>query len=548
MAKHRVRKPKQSPQSVSRKPERSPTPDIEDSTPDQGKMSVEHLHRLVGNAAVQRLMSGGQLQLTSPSHFLLNKPRPKSIQRTINSPRFSGNEDIKKADEGKDYIKFGDKGQEVVRIQQALVDAGYKLPKFGVDGDFRDETKAAVIQFQKDQGFSKEDQDGVVGPQTMTALSKHFEGYKVEAVVAKGQTSPTKPTNTEFALGSAPPELLTGTRSLSADDKAAVTQAISTEQTVDPKTGKLPTFKKDNPAPGYEARVRKAVNDEIDQQFNSMAKGKADLRKDSKNLHDWSDFKGPSDQAKDVTDKVFGNYAQRPALTPGVNLFDRWETIENQIKADPSRTKGMAEWRVRKIVEESDGDVAQIDKEHGAIQSRPEENKIIEDIIKDIAAKREAELVEIHKGWPGSAGNGSIQMQRFKATTDAGRRKNMWRIFATIIHEYIHLLEHSNHVKYREGLDDQKGGKVLREGVPDYFKNVVWNDINFSDMALHKAVEGPYHDPANPTDPKDIKFGGKYGEAEGAERMAGIVGVRNVMAAFFLGHVDLIGGPSGKVP
>ena len=73
-------------------------------------------------------------------------------------------------------------------------------------------------------------------------------------------------------------------------------------------------------------------------------------------------------------------------------------------------------------------------------------------------------------------------------------------------------------------------------------------NVNFGDAGLQKEVEGPYHDPAHPTDPKAIVFGGKYGEAEGAERMAGIVGIRNVMAAFFLGRVDLIGGPAGLVP
>ena len=417
-----------------------------------------------------------------------------------------------------------------------------------MDGNFKSETKAAVIQFQKDQGFKKSEQDGIVGPQTMTALSKHFEGYKVEAAVAKGQTSATKPTDKEFAVGSAPKELLEDTRALSAEDKAEVTEAITTENLIDPTTGKPPVFDKDNPAPGYAARIRGKVNEIVDSQYKRFAKDKADQRKDPKNLHDWSDFKGPSEKAKEATDKVFGNYAVRPALKPGVNLFDRWEVEEKKMSKDPAYATRQAYWRVQKILEDSDGPIATIDKEHGAIQSRATEKAIIDKIKDDIVAKREAELIEIHKGWPGAAGGGNVFMQRYKAATDKERRERMWSNFATIIHEYIHLLEHSNHVNYREGLSDQKGGKVLREGVPDYFKNIVWNDIDLSDIALHKAVEGPYHDPADPTDPAAISFGGKYGEANEAEQMAGIVGVRNVMAAFFLGHVDLIGGPSGKVP
>ncbi len=39
--------------------------------------------------------------------------------------------------------------ERVKTIQQALIDKGYKLPKWGVDGDFGKETKAAVNEFQK---------------------------------------------------------------------------------------------------------------------------------------------------------------------------------------------------------------------------------------------------------------------------------------------------------------------------------------------------------------------------------------------------------------
>ena len=43
----------------------------------------------------------------------------------------------------------GRSGADVEGLQKALIAAGYKLPKFGADGDFGEETKTAVIAYQK---------------------------------------------------------------------------------------------------------------------------------------------------------------------------------------------------------------------------------------------------------------------------------------------------------------------------------------------------------------------------------------------------------------
>jgi peptidoglycan hydrolase-like protein with peptidoglycan-binding domain len=56
----------------------------------------------------------------------------------------------------------------VVLVQQALIDSGYKLPKFGPDGNYGGETAAAVSKFKADRGVQPS--DGVVGPKTMGHL------------------------------------------------------------------------------------------------------------------------------------------------------------------------------------------------------------------------------------------------------------------------------------------------------------------------------------------------------------------------------------------
>lgn len=64
-------------------------------------------------------------------------------------------------------LKRGSKGEKVKELQELLLKLGYKLPKYGADGDFGKETEAAVKQFQKDWGLKE---DGVVGPATYERL------------------------------------------------------------------------------------------------------------------------------------------------------------------------------------------------------------------------------------------------------------------------------------------------------------------------------------------------------------------------------------------
>ena len=58
-------------------------------------------------------------------------------------------------------------GEEVKRIQNALMSKGYSVGSSGSDGVFGDDTNAAVRKFQSDRGLEV---DGIVGPMTQTAL------------------------------------------------------------------------------------------------------------------------------------------------------------------------------------------------------------------------------------------------------------------------------------------------------------------------------------------------------------------------------------------
>lgn len=66
-------------------------------------------------------------------------------------------------------IGEGDSGAFVRDIQQELIKAGYRLPRYGADGTFGEETENAVMRFQRNFGLSV---DGLVGPITLNKLQE----------------------------------------------------------------------------------------------------------------------------------------------------------------------------------------------------------------------------------------------------------------------------------------------------------------------------------------------------------------------------------------
>src|SRR5690606_21756747 len=70
-------------------------------------------------------------------------------------------------------LRLGDKGEAVRKLQQDLIKAGEKLPKYGADGHFGEETLAAVKSFQKKHGLTV---DGIAGPQTLAKLAEAIAG------------------------------------------------------------------------------------------------------------------------------------------------------------------------------------------------------------------------------------------------------------------------------------------------------------------------------------------------------------------------------------
>lgn len=440
-------------------------------------------------------------------------PAPTATGRASN-PRFASEPALKQASKGGAPLRKGSRGHAVRVLQQALIDAGHSLPNDRVDGDFDDDTEAAVKAFQAAQTPPLR-ADGVVGRDTMSALDATHQAHA--SVVALAQQHD-------------PNARRAGTRALTPEDRAAFDAAITTA----PRNaaGQAPVFEPNNKHGDFEQRVRARIADVIDW-LHQRARDMAAARQQPDGVHDWKAVEDVAEAAKGETDRVFGQYESGPAFKQGVNLFDAWEDEQKAIANDPGYADFIAEDLIEYLLNTETADIMQ---QHGADLSRPAEKAIMDAVSAEVVAQRRPELLDIQISWPGLAGGGRVSLQRDKSPDDAKNRDFMWDAFATMIHEYIHTLEHADHVKHRSALPQQGGGLTLREGMCDYFTTMVWDTVDFS-AALRRTVEGPYHEQASHAIPKPTYYASKAN----AERAVGVVGVRNAMAAFFLGHVDLIG-------
>jgi hypothetical protein len=120
----------------------------------------------------------------------------------LNSPRFSGNPELEAAFDNESVIRRSSSGVAVQLIQQALVDSGFPLPRFGVDGKFGTETESALRNYQTAHGLGA---DGIVGPETMSDLDQRFSPVPILPEITSETTLPapdgTANDRTEVGVG-----------------------------------------------------------------------------------------------------------------------------------------------------------------------------------------------------------------------------------------------------------------------------------------------------------------------------------------------------------
>lgn len=143
------------------------------------------------------------------------------------------------------------------------------------------------------------------------------------------------------------------------------------------------------------------------------------------------------------------------------------------------------------------------------------------------------------RGWPGLVIGNQVYLALYEGSTVEETRRLRWRMFKTVIHEYLHTLAHKKYDKYAETFGNSSAEyTTLIEGVDDVFAGMVWQHVRprmTTDAALREDVEGePYWrlPPLTPMDP------GNYPAHTEAMRLTAEVGLQNVMAAYFLGLLD----------
>lgn len=82
------------------------------------------------------------------------------------------------ASTSKGYLENGDKGKDVKEMQELLIKAGFKLPKFGADGHFGNESEDALKAMQKKAKIAV---DGLYGANSKKALKNMIEDAKKDS-------------------------------------------------------------------------------------------------------------------------------------------------------------------------------------------------------------------------------------------------------------------------------------------------------------------------------------------------------------------------------
>ena len=130
-------------------------------------------------------------------------------------------------------LKRGDKGAEVKKLQERLIELGY-LPEGAADGSYGGQTYSAVRRFQANNGLTK---DGIAGKRTQTYL---FENPDVNPAptATPGPTDTPAPTDTPEPTGTPAPTDTPEPEEIPTEEPTATPTAKPTEKASEKPTEK----------------------------------------------------------------------------------------------------------------------------------------------------------------------------------------------------------------------------------------------------------------------------------------------------------------------
>ncbi|HTM22992.1 MAG TPA: peptidoglycan-binding domain-containing protein, partial [Kofleriaceae bacterium] len=387
---------------------------------------------------------------------------PKADAERRRDQRFDNDEVLEEIAAGTRVIKSGDTGRAVTKLQVALLDLGYLKGK-GVDGDFRGETEKALKKYQGAAGVGP---TGQFDAATLASLRARFGGRKPYVDLAKHRAG--------------------GVHKLEDYEKEEALEAMLPR-----KPGEK--FLEEVAGEHYGPKVEARLAEKIAKYHAEAASNAAKRDKPEENFHDWDTLEGPCKAGKTQTDKVYGSYKTMPAFSHKKrtlnDFFEDQKAVNKGLNDEDKKAK--AANLVRYLINSK---CADINKVHHADVDGSAEKAILDPIV-DALTDTEAKvqiLLELFMDWPGAARGGKMFLQRYKADTDDKNREDLWSLFHTAIHEYIHTLKHE---KYTEWANELGGARyhTLIEGFCDFFTLNVRSQLAL-DATLQEKVEGTFFD------------------------------------------------------
>jgi peptidoglycan hydrolase-like protein with peptidoglycan-binding domain len=120
----------------------------------------------------------------------------------------------------------------VTAVQRGLLARGYKLPKYGADGNYGDETAAAIRKFQKDMGVAV---TGKIDYYVAAAFKNVGAGVSATAARAMVDNQPDKVTFEDDVITSTLAQTKNVTTAPQLKAVAAQVKTISTDSSVSPE-------------------------------------------------------------------------------------------------------------------------------------------------------------------------------------------------------------------------------------------------------------------------------------------------------------------------
>ena len=318
----------------------------------------------------------------------------------------------------------------------------------------------------------------------------------------------------------------------------------------------------------YEDKLRTELPRIVTRHHDNLVVGRGPTEHaDPTKTHTLVEFEAIGNVAKNEVDGTFGQFytpadhprlqADRPDLGIRGNVHDQFAETERQLsQMTDDQKRDLAKTLLFYFFQTEDF-VRRLNHDHDAAphfdstSNAPEndEARALDRVATDFiqVEANVTTLNEIERNWPAEAQplTREVFFQVFRGSTPEDDRLLLWDVFQTFIHEYLHTLAHESYRTFARSFGDSSNeNNTLIEGVDSLLTETVWSGIEsrVTDPALREQVEGPTNASLPPVQVPHASQQ-RYPSYTEALRLVGLVGIRNLYAAYFLGLVDRIGGP-----